>query len=268
MNKEKKYILEDMTYIEIEEAVDQGIETIVIPIGSTEGHGPHLILSSDSITCTLVGKKIAKKLGCILAPTQPYGQASTHRKFKGTISLTNQTLIFLTEDICNSVIKQGFKKIMIINGNEENIPALSIAARNIKEKTGCIITVSSWHKAVEKVWMKAPGIKDTELENDTWYNFAAHGGLMETSVIMSYKPYALRMDLAKTVKSTQKVVGDMGLVGSEFFYPADFDEISESGHGGNPENALKEMGEFLVEAAADQIIQKHLKLWDYLDNNI
>ncbi|MEY8415949.1 creatininase family protein [Tissierella praeacuta] len=118
-----------------EKIKNENIDKIIIPFGSFESHGEHMPLGTDSFISTKLSEGLLKKLnGAILLPGVPFGTSIHYDKFMMSVSLRYDTLVMLAEDILRSVIKYGFKKIIIINGHDGNIPALEIACRKIKSQ--------------------------------------------------------------------------------------------------------------------------------------
>lgn len=111
-------------------------DTILVPIGSTEQHGPGCAMGLDTYAAISLAEESAKKAGVLVTPPLWFGDSSHHLGFPGTISLRSETLIRITEDIIHSLVKHGFKKILIVNGHRgANLPALKIATKELHEFT-------------------------------------------------------------------------------------------------------------------------------------
>ena len=109
-------------------------DTILIPFGTTEQHGPAGPLGLDSYVAIALAEDAAKKAGVLAAPPVWYGDSSHHLGFAGTISLRTETLIELVYDIIRSLSRHGFRRMLLINGHKwTNLAALTSAARNIRE---------------------------------------------------------------------------------------------------------------------------------------
>jgi len=118
-------------------------DIVILPVGSTEQHGHHLPVGTDSLAAIHFAEDAAKKAGVLVAPPCWYGWAPHHMAYKGTITLSAQTLLALLEDITNCLIFQGFKKIIILNGHRgANNPPLDIAASRIRNRTGALAVVA------------------------------------------------------------------------------------------------------------------------------
>jgi creatinine amidohydrolase len=246
-----------MTSVEVGEALAEGVDTVVLPVGAMEQHGPHGVIGTDSFIAQVVGEKVAARLGALLAPLMPYGLSSSHMKFKGTMSLSPEAFTLFSKDVLTSLIHHGFKKIVIINGNEPNYYPLIMVARSLREETGVMITISNWYSALQESWRDLPGIRGTERAEWKWSYFMAHGGLLETSSSMAYKEGIVRMDLATTYGSERREVFSNPVVS----LPSRIDEVTQKGSYGDPRAATTELGKAWTETAAERIVEKVRTAW-------
>ncbi|MCL4518627.1 MAG: creatininase family protein [Thaumarchaeota archaeon] len=253
-----KFNIGEMTWVEVKDAIDSGIDTVVFPVGAIEQHGPHGVFGTDSFCAQVVAEKVARKLNALQAPLMPYGLSSSHMNFKGTISVSQETLTLFAKDVMSSLIHHGFKKIVVINGNEPNFYPFMMVARTLREETGALITVSNWYAAVQEVWKQLPGVKGTEVENWKWSYFMAHGGMLETAGAMAYKPNIVRLDLATTYGSERREAFSNAIVS----LPARIDEVTPKGSYGDPRLATEEMGKRWTELAAEKIVEKVKTAWE------
>lgn len=150
----------------------------IIPAGSTEEHGPAGPLGVDAYAAIALAEDAAKKSGVLVTPPVWFGDSSHHSAFAGTISLKPATLIEVIKDISRSLAKNGFKKILIINGHKlANLPALNIAVKELHEYelTDVFFAIIDPWKIAKKV---SAAIKSTnehhsgELEiSHVWYKY-------------------------------------------------------------------------------------------------
>ena len=97
-------------------------DRVVLPLGSTEQHAG-LSLSVDSILSERVGAEAAEALGVPVFPVVAYGLTPYFLAFPGTISLRVETYVRIIRDILDGLARQGFRKILIVNGHGGNAPA-------------------------------------------------------------------------------------------------------------------------------------------------
>ncbi|MCP4725369.1 MAG: creatininase family protein [bacterium] len=95
-------------------------DRIILPVGSTEQHGPYGLTGTDHLIAEKLAERIAELTFTIAGPTLPFGMSLHHTEFKGVLTLKPSTLFKVFEDIFWSLHKQGFKRIMIINGHGGN----------------------------------------------------------------------------------------------------------------------------------------------------
>ncbi|WPF87652.1 creatininase family protein [Cyanobacterium aponinum AL20118] len=109
-----------LTWQEVEKYLTHS-NGIIIPIGSTEQHGPTGLIGTDAICAEKIAQGVGENTGAIVAPTINVGMALHHTAFPGTISLRPTTLILYIQDYLTSLFKAGFKKFFFINGHGGNI---------------------------------------------------------------------------------------------------------------------------------------------------
>jgi creatinine amidohydrolase len=110
----------DMTW---EEA--KGKQSIVLPIGSIEQHGPHLPLGTDTLVAEAVSNEIAARLNAVVGPSIVPGVSKEHMDFPGTLTLSEETFVKKIEEVCKSLQSHGFTDVMLVNGHGGNKKALS-----------------------------------------------------------------------------------------------------------------------------------------------
>ena len=101
--------------------------TIIIPIGSTEQHGPNGLIGTDAICPEAIADGVAEEINMLIAPTISIGMAHHHLGFPGSIAIRPSTLISLLIDILNSLRVHGFDKIYFLNGHGGNIASVQAA---------------------------------------------------------------------------------------------------------------------------------------------
>lgn len=126
-------LLERMTWPEAKAALERGV-AVVIPVGSTEQHGHHLPLSTDTINVYALARLAAERSGqAVVTPPVAFGTAHNHMHFPGTITLQLDTLKALLVDVAASLIHHGFHRLLLLNGHGGNISAVGAAAEQIRE---------------------------------------------------------------------------------------------------------------------------------------
>ncbi len=114
------------TWQEVEAYLQQS-QGIILPIGSTEQHGPTGLIGTDAICAEAIARGVGEATQAIVGPTINVGMALHHTAFPGTISLRPSTMIQLVRDYITCLTKAGFTKFYFINGHGGNIATLKAA---------------------------------------------------------------------------------------------------------------------------------------------
>lgn len=100
---------------------------IILPIGSTEQHGPTGLIGTDALCAEAVALGVGETLGVMVAPTLPVGMAQHHMAFPGSMTLKPSTLMALVKDCLLSLVRHGFTRVVMVNGHGGNIPTIQAA---------------------------------------------------------------------------------------------------------------------------------------------
>jgi creatinine amidohydrolase len=126
----------------------EGNDSVLLPVGSTEQHGPHLPLGVDALTAIALARDAGERSGTLVAAPVWYGWAPQHMGAPGTVTLRPETLAALVADVGLSLVHHGFRRIVVVNGHRiANLPPLQLAVSRIREATGALALV------VDPVWL-------------------------------------------------------------------------------------------------------------------
>jgi creatinine amidohydrolase/Fe(II)-dependent formamide hydrolase-like protein len=106
-------------------------KAILIPIGSTEQHGPNGLLGTDALCPEIIGRRAGDEGGILVGPTFNVGQAQHHMGFSGTITLRPSTMIAAMLDWAQSLAHHGFERLYWLNGHGGNIATINAAFSEI-----------------------------------------------------------------------------------------------------------------------------------------
>jgi creatinine amidohydrolase len=149
-------IIRDQFDPDLRKTIKKKKQIAIIPIGSIEQHGPHLPISTDSDIVTEIASKLSERINGILIPTITYGISNEHFPFFN-LSIKKSTLARILEDLCESLIKNGICRILIINGHYGNLDSLKIFEK--KQKKNWKIKIVSYWKYMEREFDHAGNVE-------------------------------------------------------------------------------------------------------------
>ncbi|MFX0081482.1 MAG: creatininase family protein [Candidatus Hodarchaeota archaeon] len=237
--------MEEMNWVDIKDAIKSGFTTVVIGVGSTEQHGPHLPTHTDTIIGDILANKIALKLGNALqAQTIRVGCSDHHLSFPGTISLEKDTLKAIIFDYIRSLSKHGFQKIIFIPSHGGNTAAIKEAVEEIQSDYQDINIVGYTNilKFIVYEWQIANEFGITNEEA------GAHAGEVETSQVLAITENQVRKERFKP--------GYLGILGpktEKLLYEKGISALSEIGVVGDPTKANIEKGKVYIEKLAEKL---------------
>jgi len=186
--------INELTWVDVKEKMEEGNKTVIFGVGSTEQHGPSLPEQTDAKQADEFANIIAKELGNTLqAPTINVGFSKYHMHFPGTITLRKETLSAIIEDYVNSLASHGFENIIIFishGGNEEPVQTvLPKLQEKYPEKKIFYYYTQEILPAMREIGQKY---------NLSFGEIGSHAGDMEASVMLYLSPELVRKDrLAK-----------------------------------------------------------------------
>lgn len=126
-----------------------GVATLVLPIGSTEQHGPHLPVSTDALCAQAVARAAASEATTpehpvLVAPTLGYGVSDHHLPRGGTLSVTSGVYLAFLNDVLASAVRVGFRRIVLINGHGGNEDLARQAARDTTVEHPAVIAAAGY----------------------------------------------------------------------------------------------------------------------------
>ncbi len=127
--------LDYMTWADARDFLAAGGDTAILPVGSTEMHGPHLPLGTDYMISLAVATLAAPECNAVILPPLPYTWTGATRQFAGTISLPADLVLQFVKTICYRLIDQGFRHIALVSQHNPDTMTLGLAAQQMFEET-------------------------------------------------------------------------------------------------------------------------------------
>ena len=231
---------------------------VILPVASLEQHGPHLPVEVDSMLGETVAARTAAKVAAkgqpiIVLPVLWTGLSEHHMSFGGTITLDNATFAAVVEGVVRSVLRHGFRRIVLLNAHGGNENALRAITDDLTPKLGVpIVQFTYWYAAavaIAKILETQGGLQ--------------HACEAETAMMMAVRPDLVATDRIPLAKSNTTPDVET-LVGGGVYRWRSIGSRSGSGVIGNPEAASAEKGERLFDAISDALAAKlcNPELWD------
>jgi len=231
---------------------------IIVPVASTEQHGPHLPTQVDCLLVAEIARRAAiqasETIPTLVTPVVWTGLAEHHMSLGATISLDYQTFFALLRGICGSLVRHGFRKVLLLNGHGGNTAALTVAVNELAVELDAPIATTTY-------WLLAQPAFSQILERQSNVRHACEA---ETSMVLALQPHSVDMSLAAdavgpTSPEVAVVVGTQAAHRWQSFR-------SRTSHGaiGDPRAATGEKGERLLQAAADAVthLVTNSEFWD------
>ena len=157
---------------------------VVLPLGATEQHGPHLPAGTDFLTIDHLAREAAAQasagISVIVTPPLPFGSSDHHLSFGATLSLGTETYYRVLTDLIRSLATDGFRRIFLLNGHGGNHELAQLAARDIALELPVRVAAGSyWTIAWDAL---------VELQAHLGCRLPGHAGIFETSMMLALRP--------------------------------------------------------------------------------
>jgi creatinine amidohydrolase len=221
-------------------------KAILIPIGSTEQHGPNGLLGTDALCPQIIGCRAGEEAGFLVGPTFNVGQAQHHMAFPGTITLKPSTMIAVMRDWTECLVRHGFERIYWLNGHGGNIATITAAFSEIYHGvsfSGAGTNQPSLRCQLRN-WWELPGVMDLCRELFP-VGEGSHATPSEISV--TYFAYP---EVVKSVTMSPRIAPNGPIRDAEDFRR----RFPDGRMGSDPSQANIEAGRRIVEVAVNGLI--------------
>jgi len=250
----RKHNILALSYAEVQERLAEGgdQDVVLVPLGSTEKHGAHIPLGTDSYVTMEVVERAAKAADVLYSPLVPFGYSphhmGRHLEGAGTITLRAETYRRLMSDVARSLVYHGFRKIIFVSHHGSNTKPIDEVMRQLRYDTGAFIA-----------YYKTPTERDASVVQDLFDNPPEetpgwHSSELETSVLMATADGLVNMERAVQDRAHaptymtdkfSKIDGTatVKFQGSEnIWVPMEHHEYSDTATIGNPFRSTKAKG--------------------------
>jgi len=235
--------MDEMNWVDIKKAINDGFKTVVIGVGSTEQHGPHLPTQTDALIADVVVNLIVQNLkNALQAQTIRVGCSDHHLPFPGTISLKQSTLGAIIHDYTESLQKHGFESIIFIPTHGGNFNPIKEAVEELQAKFPKIniFAYTNLMGFVDSLDKIAADFNITKEEA------GAHAGEVETSQML-----ALAENLVERERFQPGYLGVLGKEEVEKVFKEGMPSLTEIGVIGDPTKASKKKGKLYIQKIAE-----------------
>ena len=186
--------LAEMTWPDVEAAVDAGIRSAVVAVGAIEQHGPHLPLATDTLIATETARRVAERMPhVLLGPTLPIGVSTHHLSFPGTFSVAERAFQDQVSSAVASLGSHGIEQVFVLSGHGGNYGPLARLAGEVGGRIGAtdFVPFADLDAFLEVFYAVSAG------DGITRETSGAHAGEWETSIMLALHPELVRMDDAE-----------------------------------------------------------------------
>ena len=261
---ERKHNLLTMSYSEVEDRLGEpGQDVVLVPLGSTEKHGAHIPLGTDSYVTMEVVKRVGVSADVMYSPLVPFGYSphhmGRHLEGAGTVTLQAETYRRIMNDVARSLIFHGFTKIVFVSHHGSNTKPIDELMRALRYQTGAFVA-----------FYKTPTEREASVVQDIFDNPPEetpgwHSSELETSALMATSDGLVNMDRAVEDRAHAPAymtdafskidgTGTVKFRGTEnIWVPMDHHEYCDTAVIGNPFRSTKDKGLAMLDRMADHL---------------
>lgn len=244
---EQNLLLEEMTWPEVEKALEGGFTSIVIAVGAIEQHGPHLPLLVDAARGDRLAVEVARRLGgSLVGPTIRVGCSEHHMGFAGTLSVRQQTLEAICLDYTVSLSRHGFRDVYFVPSHGGNFGPLAEMLGDLAAAVapGCTVHAYTDLLGFMELWQGAVAQESPGLEG----RVGGHADIAESSEMLCIRP-----DLVREDRAEEGNVQEFDAAFAQRIFRDGFRSVTPNGILGDARGMSAAIGEQCIKNAADGI---------------
>ncbi|MCW3991186.1 MAG: creatininase family protein [Candidatus Bathyarchaeota archaeon] len=245
--------LEEKSWKTVEDELKTS-DTVIVPLGALEAHGPHNPVGCCYLLAESASRDVGGRTGISVTPTIPFGVSEGYKNFPGTVTVSSESLYRYVDDVCRSLIRSGFRKIIFFSAHGgNNLPVLRELSGRLREAHRVLCAVLHLWGLVQRLApsdMAEPGLR------------LGHGGDPTTSVMLHLHPELVDMGEAEWKPLRQPMegfetrsYGVHAFKGVPLNIPLFAEEVASSGVMGDPTRASREKGKRLYERLVEYLAE-------------
>jgi creatinine amidohydrolase len=234
--------LPDLSGSRLEAVLNQN-PLAILPTGSVEYHGPHGTLGTDLFLADVIAKRVADGLDALLLPTVPFAHCPPPtRVYRGTLSVSEETMAHYLEDVIGSVFGLGLRGVMVLNAHDGNIRPVQSAGDRLAERypNNYLLLVSWWEALPDEEVLKL---------GYTQNRGHGHGGPLEISAGDAARPGTVDWAAARDIENLSAPGGIVRAVYQGRPQP------NWAGYHGRATEGSLEKGQQLLDIASERIVK-------------
>lgn len=237
-------LLEELSWPEVQAAVEAGTRTVIVVAASMEQHGPHLPIMTDTAIGYALGERLARRLGqTLLAPVIRPGCSDHHLAFPGSLSIPREVFIETVNACVRSLAPHGFQTFVLLSSHGGNFDALAEGARRLRAEFAAqgvrIIDFAGRAALIETMRIMVETAAQMGAPQDV---DAIHAEVTETSIMMLRHPGLVAADRLEQ--------GRVGRIDHDDLFRRGLRAITPNGILGDARGATPQIGEAVLERLA------------------
>jgi len=236
---------DELTASDWPKAMDRSAKTCILPIGILEKHGPHVPIGSDLIQVREWAARASKKEYAVVFPDYFYGQINEARHQPGTFALPERVVWDLLENTCDEIARNGFTKIVIINGHGGNPQLIRYFIQTRLEKRRNYALYFFEPSSDSAFVAQMSKLHKSDPAGDQ------HAGERETSTLLYLRPDLVKMDSASNESGANQKRWNIPNVYTAIWWYASY----PNHYAGEGAKATKELGQLVTDHFVDQLVK-------------
>lgn len=209
----------------------------IIPVGAVEVYGPHLPQGADGIVSLALAEAAAQELGCLVTPLVPVGWSQSLASFPGTLNVRPESLKMYLQDMAESLIAMGVRRLFFVNGHLGNVAPIQQIAEDLIARHGVKVAQIDLWRFIQ------PNTKDI-WQTDMPYG---HAGESMTAFLLYLTPHLVKMERATATPAPKNPFPDV-------IQHKPYRDYTDSGLLGDGRKGTREQGEAAFKRCKDRLV--------------